>query len=35
MLYFAAYIVALALFLIGNKRWGDRLARYDGELPEK
>lgn len=31
MSYFLIYIALLALFLIGNKRWGDRMARMDAE----
>lgn len=34
MIYFAAYLVLLTLFLIANKRWGDRMARMDADMAE-
>ena len=34
MIYITAYIVVLALFLLGWKRWGDRMARMDADMEQ-
>jgi hypothetical protein len=30
--YFIIYCVVLVLFLIANKRWGDRMKEFDGKI---
>jgi hypothetical protein len=34
MIYIAAYLIILVLFLVGNKRWGDRMARMDADMEQ-